>query len=119
MVVRKISMQTHFLIELNRPLSGGTVAFLYVGLSLTDMILSQAAFVLGIPEGNPFLAWLLPRGLFILGKLILTALVGILIAALHTHKKVRFIAAAAVIIMAVVDLYHIWWLNVFLQEPAL
>jgi hypothetical protein len=95
-------------------LSGAFVALVYVAFGLMDMVLSLAAFAVGISEGNPFLAWLGGYGLFIPGKLLLTGLTALLINLLYPFARTRYIAHAAVALMALVNAYHVWALNALL-----
>ena len=88
--------------------SGPFLASLYIAFGLMDLILSLAAFAIGIPEGNPVLAWMGQQGLFFPAKVILTILVAFLIASLYPHKSVRPVAYSAILIMAFVDAYHVW-----------
>ena len=89
-------------------ITGALVAVTYVVLGLTDMTLSSAAFVLGIPEANPFLAWLAAHGLFIPAKVGLTIIAAGLIAWLYPRGKGRPVAWTAVLLMLGVNLYHVW-----------
>lgn len=98
-----------------RGFSGAFVALLYVAFGLTDLILSLAAFAFGIPEGNPVLAWLGQHSLFVTGKLLFTAVAAVLIASLYHRAQVRPLAHGAVVLMAAVDLYHIWAINALLS----
>ena len=97
-----------------RRLSGTFIALLYFAFGLTDLILSQAAFAVGIPEGNPVLAWMMSHGLFIPAKIGLTAIVSLLIRALYPLTRIRPLAYSAVLLMALVDAYHVWALNALL-----
>ncbi|MBN1458102.1 MAG: hypothetical protein JXA57_01105 [Armatimonadetes bacterium] len=92
--------------------SGVCVALVYVGLGLADMFFSLTAFVNGVPEANPVMAWLLAKGLFIPGKLLLTGLVAALIAASYRMEQARPVAWAALGVTAAVNLYHVWGLSV-------
>jgi len=93
---------------------GAFMALVYVAFGLTDMLLSSAAFALGIPEGNPLLAWLGREGLFVPGKLLFTAIAGILIASLYPRVRVRPLIHGTLALMLCVDAYHIWALNLLL-----
>jgi hypothetical protein len=105
-----LSSKTERLFKFSGPFS----ASLYIAFGLMDLILSLAAFALGIPEGNPVLAYMEQQGLFLPAKVILTILVAILIAFLHHHKSVRPVAYSAILIMAFVDAYHVWALSALL-----
>lgn len=72
---------------------------------------SSAAFVLGIPEANPVIAWLIAHGLFVPAKLAFTAVAAALIAWLYHRGQVRPVAWAALVTMAAVDIYHVWGLS--------
>ena len=92
--------------------SGVCVALVYVGLGLADMLFSLTAFVNGVPEANPVMAWLLAKGLFIPGKLLLTGVVAGLIAASYRMEPARPVAWAALGLTAAVNLYHVWGLSI-------
>ena len=94
---------------------GAFTALVYVAFGLADLILSLAAFAIGIGEANPVLAWLGQYGLFIPAKLFLTVLAGGLIALLYQRRGIRPLAYAAIAIMAFVDAYHMWALNTLLS----
>ena len=99
-------------VEIPERLSRGIlIAGVYVLLSVADMGLSSAAFVMGIPEANPVLAWLIARSLFIPGKLVFTALVAALIGWNYHRGQVRPLAWVALLTMAAVDIYHLWGLT--------
>jgi hypothetical protein len=92
--------------------SGVTVVLLYAAFGLTDLLLSLAAFARGIPEANPFLAWLVPTGMFVIMKLLMTALVACLIVYFYPRRSIQPAAWFALFITAGVDLYHLWGLSV-------
>jgi hypothetical protein len=75
------------------------------------MGLSSVAFVLGVREANPLLAWLAAHGLFVPAKLIFTGLIAALMAWVYAHRRARPIIWAAVLLMGAVDVYHIWGLT--------
>jgi hypothetical protein len=87
--------------------SGTFVALLYVVFGLGDMFCSLGAFALGFPEANPVLAWMAAHGLFVPAKLALTALAAWLIVALYNHTRAQAVAWAGVIVMALVNVYHL------------
>ena len=91
--------------------SGEFVAVVYAALSLSDMLLSSAAFFVGIPEANPVLAWLEARALFFPAKVLLTAVATGLIAWLYPRGKGRRVAWLALLVMAGVNAYHLWGLS--------
>jgi len=93
-------------------LSGTFVAVVFFAFSMTDMVLSLAAFVKGVPEGNPVMAWLLSENLFVPGKVLFTALVAGLIAWYYPRRSVRAAAWLAVALMGLVNAYHVWGLSV-------
>jgi hypothetical protein len=86
--------------------SGLFVATVYVVLGLGDLIMSLAAFHLGVSEANPVLGFMAARGLFVPAKLAFTLLVAILIALLYSRRRVQLLCWSALILMALVDLYH-------------
>ena len=83
----------------------------YFVLGMADMGLSSTAFVLGIREANPFLAWLTEHGLFVPAKLALTAAVAGLIVWGYPRGRVRPVVWVALAAMAVVNVYHVWGLR--------
>ena len=89
-------------------ISGPLVAATYAVLSLTDMAFSSLAFTLGVPEGNPVMAWFGRHGLFTPAKLLLTAVAAGLILKLYPRRQARSVAWLAVAAMAGVVAYHIW-----------
>jgi len=92
--------------------SGASIAVLYAAFSLTDMLLSLAAFHEGVPEANPLLAWLMPNGLFVPFKLLLTALIACLIAHFYQRRHIQPAAWLALVLTAAVNAYHLWGLSV-------
>jgi len=99
---------------LRRRFSGVFIALLYIIFGLTDLLLSLAAFALGVLEGNPLLAWLAGCGLFVPAKILLTLAAALLIVLLYSRAGTRPFAHSAVLAMAMVDLYHIWALRALL-----
>jgi len=93
------------------PVGGLVIAGGYIILSLADMAMSSVAFVVGIPEVNPLLAWLAHHGLFVPGKILLTAVVGGLIAWLYPRKCGKAVGWVALMTMVGVNLYHLWGLS--------
>jgi len=91
--------------------SGPFVAALYTVFSSVDLLLSAAASALGIPEGNPLLASLARDGLFVPGKVLLTLIAAVLIVALYSRARARHVAWSGVVVMASVDIYHVWALS--------
>jgi len=91
--------------------SGAFVALVYSAFSLTDMVLSLTAFLQGVPEGNPVMAWLLCHSLFVPGKIALTALVAVLIGWSYRLEAVRPAAWAALLLTLAVNVYHLWGLS--------
>jgi hypothetical protein len=79
--------------------------------SMTDMALSSVAFLLGVSEANPVLAWFASRGLFTPAKLVLTGLVVGLMALAYPHRPGRRVAWGVVLVMAGVTVYHLWGLH--------
>ncbi len=88
--------------------SGESLAVMYVTLSMSDMVLSVVAFMHGVAEGNPAMAWLVARGLFIPGKVALTVLAAGLIARLYPRGQGRGVAWMALLTTAGVNAYHVW-----------
>ena len=91
--------------------SGAFVALAYAAFSLSDMIFSLAAFAQGVSEANPVMAWLLCHGVFIPGKVALTALVAVVIGWSYRIESVRPAAWGAVLVTFGVNVYHIWGLS--------
>jgi len=91
--------------------SGVFVALAYAAFSLCDMLRSLTAFAQGVAEANPVMAWLLYHGVFVPGKIALTAFVAALIAWSYRIEKVRPAAWGAVLIAFGVNVYHIWGLS--------
>ena len=96
--------------------SGLFFAAVFVVFSITDLILSLAAFAFRIPEGNPVLGWLGVRGLFVPGKLLFSLVAATLIAVLYQRGRIRHLAYVAIALMASVDAYHVWALNALLAR---
>ncbi len=92
--------------SLRRP-SGVFVALLYLILGLADLGFSLLAFRLGVPEGNPLLAWMARHGLFIPAKLLLTAVAAVLIGVVYERRRARPVCWASIVLMLLVDAYHI------------
>ena len=95
-------METH----LAKP-SAVFVALLYLVLGVADLGFSLIAFRLGVAEGNPLLAWMEARGLFLPAKLALTGLATGLIAVLYSRNRAQALCWAAIAVMVVVNAYHI------------
>lgn len=94
-----------------RNASGVSVAVVYLALSLLDMLLSLAAFGLGVAEANPVLAWCAARGLFVPVKAMLTALAAVLIAVVYRRGRAYLVAWSSALLMAGVVAYHLWGLS--------
>ena len=92
--------------------SGVFVALVYSAFSLSDMIFSLTAFLQGVPEANPVMVWLLQHGLFIPGKIALTAFVAVLIGWSYRMEAVRPAAWGALLVTFGVNVYHLWGLSV-------
>ena len=92
--------------------SGVFVALVYSALSLSDMIFSLTAFLQGVPEANPVMVWLLHHGLFIPGKIALTAFAAVLIGWSYRLEAVRPAAWGALLVAFCVNVYHFWGLSV-------
>jgi len=90
------------------------VAALYVVFGVADLLLSMAAFSLGVREGNPLLAAFAQVGLFVPAKILLTAAVAGLILYLYPRGHARPIAWSGLVLMASIDAYHVWSLNALL-----
>jgi len=91
--------------------SGVFVALVYSAFSLSDMIFSLTAFLQGVPEANPVMVWLLHHGLFIPGKMALTAFVAVLIGWSYRLEPVRPAAWGALLVAFCVNVYHLWGLS--------
>lgn len=83
------------------------VALLYLILGVADLGFSLLAFRLGVAEGNPLLAWMEARGLFIPAKLALTGVATGLIAVLYSRDRARALCWALIALMVVVNAYHV------------
>jgi len=95
-----------------RDTSGGPLAALaYAVLSLTDMMFSSVAFVLGVPEANPVLGFLCRHGLFMPAKVLLTVVVVWLILWLYPRGQGRSAAWFGVAAMGGAVAYHVWGLQ--------
>jgi hypothetical protein len=92
------------------------VALLYLILGVADLGFSLLAFQLGVAEGNPLLAWMEARGLFLPAKLALTGLAAGLIAVLYSRNRARGLCWALIALMVVVNVYHVTQLSA--QLPA-
>jgi len=93
-------------VKLAKP-SAELVALTYLLFSLADLGFSLLAFRLGVVEGNPILAWMDGHGLFIPAKLALTGVATVLIAVLYSRNRARALCWGVVLVMVVVDAYHI------------
>ena len=92
--------------------SGVFVALVYAAFSLSDMIFSMTAFLQGVPEANPVMVWLLHHGLFVPGKIALTAFVAVLIGWSYRMEAVRPAAWGALLVTVCGNVYHVWGLSV-------
>jgi hypothetical protein len=90
---------------------GVIVAGIYAVLDLADMGFSSVAFMLGIGEANPAVAWLAGRGLFVPAKIGLAGLAAALIVWVYPRPCGRRVAWAALLLRAAVDVYHVWGLS--------
>jgi hypothetical protein len=106
--------------RLTRPHQAAFPAALYLILAAADLIFSLVAFNLGVPEGNPFMAWLLARGLFVPGKIGISLLIVLLMLAVYggTHRW-RWLAWGAVGIMMPVVGFHLWALPLLMRQAIL
>ena len=91
--------------------SGAFVALLYAAFSLTDLLLTKAAFSLGVGEANPMLSWLAGHGLFVPAKVALTVVAASLIGFLYSQGRARGVAWSALLLMMSVVGYHLWGLG--------
>ena len=91
--------------------SGVFVALVYSAFSMSDMIFSLTAFLQGVPEANPVMVWLIQHGLFVPGKIALTALVAVLIGWSYRIAAVRPAAWGALLVTFCVNVYHLWGLS--------
>lgn len=95
--------------SLTRPIPGGFAAALYLVFSVADLLFSLVAFSYGVAEGNPAMAWLLERGVFIQGKIALTLLVaGLMMVIYAASRRYRWTVWSGVGVMAAVVAYHLW-----------
>jgi hypothetical protein len=92
--------------------TGIAIAAVYVVFGIADLMFSLQAFTLGVGEVNPAMAWLAQHDLFIPAKVALTALVAVLIAWVYPRGASRPVAWGVLTLMAVVNVYHVWGLNV-------
>ncbi len=98
------------------PRQGDFMALLYFVFAVSDWFFSLVAFRLGVPEGNPFLAWCQQRSLFTPMKAALTLVATALIFILYPHRRSgRAVALLGVLLMAMVTAYHMFGLNVHLN----
>jgi len=94
---------------------GDFMALLYFVFSLFDWFVSKVAFQMGVPEGNPFLAWCQRNALFTPMKLGLTLAATVLIFVLCSQRSGRLVSQAGVLLMALVTIYHLIGLNLLLS----
>ena len=87
-------------------------ALTYALFGLADLAFTSIAFIVGIPEGNPVLAWFAQHHLFAPAKIALTAVAAIMIGLYYRARPIRTIAWAGVGVMAALTAYHIWGLAV-------
>ncbi|MBE9565684.1 MAG: hypothetical protein IMF16_02915 [Proteobacteria bacterium] len=92
--------------------SGAFVALLYAVFSFTDLLLTRAAFSLGVGEANPMLSWLDGHGLFVPAKVVFTLVAALLMGFLYSRGRARAIAWSALLLMVSVVGYHLWGLGV-------
>lgn len=94
---------------------GDFMALLYFTFSMFDWFFSKLAFQMGVPEGNPFLAWCQRNGLFTPIKLGLTLAATGLIFVLYSQRSGRMVSHAGVLLMALLTIYHLIGLNLLLS----
>lgn len=86
---------------------GALPAVLFLCLSFGDMFFSLHAFSLGYAEGNPFMAYLLERGLFMPGKALLSVvLAGLMLVILKATKRYTGVVWGGVVFMLGVNAFH-------------
>ena len=106
------------LCRLSWPFRAAVPAVLYLVLAAADLLFSLVAFSYGIAEGNPFMAWLLERGLFVPGKIALSLLVAGLMLAVYTRSpRWGWVAWGGVTVMTGVLALHLWALPRLLPPP--
>jgi hypothetical protein len=88
--------------------TGAVLACGYMVLSMADMACSLFAFSVGVPEMNPLLAWMAERGCFVPAKVGLSAVVGAMMVWMYGVRRGRVACWGAVIVMAGVNVYHVW-----------
>ena len=87
------------------------VAFLYTLLGIIDMTASWIAVHSGVSEANPIMKWALNSDIFIHLKFIWTLLLSLFfLFSYNKSKAIRIIAWGAIILMLIVDSYHIYGL---------
>lgn len=94
---------------------GDFMALLYFTFSIFDWFFSKLAFQMGVPEGNPFLAWCQQNALFTPMKLGLALAATVLIFVLCSQRSGRMVSQAGVLLMALLTIYHIIGLNLLLS----
>ncbi|MGC4047861.1 MAG: DUF5658 family protein [Armatimonas sp.] len=87
---------------------GALPAALFLFLSAGDLLFSLRAFSLGYQEGNPFLAFLLDKGLFLPGKILLSlVLAAIMMVILRATKRYAGVVWGGVALMVGVNAIHV------------
>jgi hypothetical protein len=87
---------------------GAFPAVVFLALSTGDLLFSLKAFALGYSEGNPFLALLLERGLFLPGKILLSlTLAALILVIFRATNRYGWVIWSGVTLMAGVNLIHI------------
>lgn len=105
---------------LARPHRAAFPAALYLVLAAADLFFSLVAFSHGVPEGNPFMAWLLVRGMFVPGKIGVSLLVAALMVIVHGGAgRWRGVVWGGVALMGVTVAFHLWALPQFTGRPLI
>lgn len=93
-------------------------AALYLIFATADMLFSLIAFSYGIAEGNPFMAWLLARGVFVPGKIMVSLLVaGLMLIVYGCSRRWCGVVWGGVTVMGAVVGFHLWALPQLLGRP--
>ena len=95
--------------DLARPHRAAFPVALYLIFAAADLFFSMLAFSHGVGEGNPAMAWLLERGLFVPGKVCLSlAVATLMIVVYSSSRRWGWAVWGSVTVMGVVVVYHVW-----------
>jgi len=85
---------------------------LYFSFSLVDYWYTSVASRYGVAEASPLFSWALSHHMFFPAKISIALFASILMYVLYNKfRRVPLIAWSAVYIMAVVLIYHVYWLG--------